>query len=209
VAQRDWAGARYPEVYIPLAQHQEVIGRPHTSSMTVVARSAGDSAALRNALASQVTGINSQVPATQIQTLEEVAALATQRMRVFTALLAVFAVSAVALAAIGLYGVVAWDAGRRTQEMGVRIALGARPSDVTALVVRDAAWMVLCGGVIGLAGSLAVSRSLASLLYGVEPTDAATICAVVALFVAVCAFAAYVPARRAARLDPVHALRSE
>ena len=120
-----------------------------------------------------------------------------------------FGLVALLLAAVGLYGVVAFTVARRTAEMGVRLALGASRSDVLRLVMTDSARVILPGLCIGLAGALAATRLVGSLLYGLKPTDPLTLVAAMALLLAVAAAAAFIPARRAAGIDPVEALRCE
>lgn len=202
VVQGDWMTRRAPEVYLPLAQHPEVIGKPHTSSMAVVSKAGVDIRRL-------VGSIEKSVPVSDMQTMDEVVANATRASRVYAALLAVFAGSALLLALIGLYGLVSSDVTRRTKEIGIRTAIGARPADIGAMIVRDAMSLAAIGAVIGLASSLIFTRALESMLYGVKPADAVTLLSVLLLFGCVAAVAAAVPARRAARLDPVHALRGE
>jgi len=124
-------------------------------------------------------------------------------------LVGVFAAAALALAAIGIYGVVAFSVTRRTQEIGIRIAVGAQRTDVLRLVVGEGARLALAGVAIGIAASLAVTRLLSSLLFGVRATDPVTFAAVALLLGAVALLASYIPARRAMRLDPNIALRYE
>jgi putative ABC transport system permease protein len=208
VVQQDWIAARDAEIYIPVAQHPETIGRPHTSSMMLVVRTKSDTDVLLQALPSVIASINPSVPATDVQTLESVVSDATRRPRVFTAILAVFAAAALLLASIGIYGLVSYDAGRRTQEIGVRMALGAQTSDVAALVARGALSTVAVGGVVGLLLALAVSRWLATLLYGIGPADAVALSGAIVIVACVSLAASCFPAWRAARMDPLQALRT-
>jgi ABC-type antimicrobial peptide transport system permease subunit len=120
-----------------------------------------------------------------------------------------FALVAVVLAAIGTYGVIAYSVASRTHEIGIRIALGARPGEITRRVVRSGLALAAIGVAAGVAGALAVGRLLTNLLYGLPASDPATYAAVCALFLLVAAAAAWLPARRAARLDPMKALRTE
>jgi putative ABC transport system permease protein len=113
------------------------------------------------------------------------------------------------LAAIGIYGVMAYNVGRRTREFGIRMSLGARPVDVVRMVVRGAGWMAGLGIAIGLAGAVSLTHVLDSMLYGIQATDPLTIGGVVVLLAAVAIGASLVPARRATRVDPVLALREE
>jgi ABC-type antimicrobial peptide transport system permease subunit len=124
-------------------------------------------------------------------------------------LLSAFALAALALAALGTYGVMAFLVGRRTREIGLRMALGARGTDVMALVLGQGLRPVLVGLGMGLAASLALGRALSTLLFGVAPHDAVTMAGASAVLATVAAAACYLPARRAARLDPATALRRE
>jgi ABC-type antimicrobial peptide transport system permease subunit len=116
---------------------------------------------------------------------------------------------ALLLACVGLYGIVSYDAMRRTNEIGIRMALGARRSDVLRLVMRQTIVVVMVGAAIGLGLALMTSRLIVSLLFGIQPTDPLTIASAVALLFGVAVLASYVPARRASRLDPTQALRYE
>jgi ABC-type antimicrobial peptide transport system permease subunit len=123
--------------------------------------------------------------------------------RVLTA----FALVALALAALGLYGLIAYAVGRRTREIGVRVTLGAGPLDVARLVVREGLWPAVVGVALGLAGALAAARLVSKLLYGVAPTDAATLASAAVLLLLVAALASALPARRALRVQPAVTLR--
>ena len=120
-----------------------------------------------------------------------------------------FGLLALALASIGLFGVMSYSVARRTNEIGIRMALGARSADVLSLVMRESMTMVGVGVAIGLAGALAASRLVATLLFGLAPTDPLTMAAAVGVMIVVSGFAGYLPARRAARVDPMVALRYE
>jgi len=128
---------------------------------------------------------------------------------VASAALGIFAAAALLLAAVGVYGVVAYGVAQRRAEFGVRLALGARPSDVVRLVLRQSMTMVLSGVVAGAALAVPVTAALRSLLFGVGPGDPVTLMAVAALLVAAGVLASYVPARAGTRVDPVSALRGE
>ena len=134
--------------------------------------------------------------------------LSTAPRRIAAGVLSVFAAFALILAAVGIFSVVSFAVGERTREIGLRIALGAEGGSVRSLMVRQALVPVAVGGVVGLAGAMALGRVMTGLLFGVSGTDPITLVAVAALFGLVAVVASYVPALRASRLDPVQALRS-
>ena len=127
--------------------------------------------------------------------------------RLQTLILGVFAAFAILLAAIGLYGVIAYSVGRRTQEIGIRMALGSTAGRVVRLVLAEAVWLILIGVVVGMTAALALARSLGSLLYGVTTTDPATFAILPVALIFVAILAAYIPARRASTVDPASGLR--
>src|SRR5262249_10195224 len=142
-------------------------------------------------------------------TLDEVLSASMAERRFNLILLSCFAVLAVGLAFVGVYGVVAYAASERTREIGIRIALGAAPQDVVSLVVRNGLGWSAAGIVAGLAGAWGVTRVMTGLLFDIKPTDPATFGAIAAVMILVAFGASYVPARRAAAIDPVRALQSE
>jgi ABC-type antimicrobial peptide transport system permease subunit len=159
-------------------------------------------------LRSVIGDLDPTVPVT-VQTLEERAGNLTVTPRFDALLLGGFAGSGLLLAAIGIYGVMAFLVGQRTREVGVRMALGATPTAVTRMFLRHAAGWTLAGIVAGLAGSLAVTRLLASMLFDVSAHDPWSLAAAPAVLLAIALAAAWLPARRAALIDPVRALREE
>jgi predicted permease len=193
-----------PQIYMPLLQ------RPLTTTSIVVRRAcpaACDPTALAASVRERVRAIDPALPVARVATMDDVVAGAVTRERFSALLLGVFATAALLLAAVGLYGVMAYLVAQRTAEVGIRIALGGRPADVRRLVVRQGVGIAAAGLGAGLLGALALSRSLARLLYEVRPTDPVTYVGIALLLLFVSVLASYVPARRATRIDPVNALR--
>jgi ABC-type antimicrobial peptide transport system permease subunit len=149
------------------------------------------------------------VAVSDVRTMDAVLSESVQKTRFTVLTVGAFAAAALLLGAIGIYGVMSYLVGQRTQEIGVRIALGAPVSQVLGLVVGRAAKLAVLGAAAGIGAALVATRSLAALLYGVSAGDPATFVAVPLLFLLVAVAASYAPARRAARVDPVKALRAE
>jgi putative ABC transport system permease protein len=175
----------------------------------LVVRTSADPATLIPAVRAAILQVDRRFGITKIQTMDDVVldSMATRRFGMF--LLGAFAVLALVLAAVGLYGVMSYAVTQRRREIGVRMALGAQQRDVSWMVVREGMALVLLGAVIGLAGSLALARLISSLLYGISAFDPLTLIAVPALLATVALLAAYLAARRATRVDPMIALRQE
>jgi putative ABC transport system permease protein len=161
------------------------------------------------AVKNQVWSVDKNVPISEVLTMTTAVTLANAQPRFYLVLLATFAAIALLLAAVGIYGVMSYSVSRRTHEIGIRIALGARQRDVLGMVVGHGMALALLGALAGLAGALALTRVMASLLYGVRPDDPATFAAVAAVLSAVALAANFIPARRAMRVDPMVALRHE
>jgi ABC-type antimicrobial peptide transport system permease subunit len=157
----------------------------------------------------EVRALDPQQPVYLIQTVEEAFATSATPRRISTVALSLFAGFALILAAVGIYGVVAYSVGQRRREIGLRMALGAESRGVRRLVVRQALVPVAAGAAVGLAGALALGRMMASLLYQVSATDPVSILGVTVLLGGVAVLASYLPARRASRLDPMLALRPD
>ena len=154
-------------------------------------------------------GIERNVPVAEMRTQEEQIRLALGSERMFAGLVGSFGFIAALLAAIGLYGVMAYAVTRRTNEIGIRMALGAGRGDVQWMVLRESLWMVVAGLAAGIPAALALTRLVREALYGIQPNDPLSFVAAGVLMVAVAALTAWIPARRAARVDPMRALRCE
>jgi putative ABC transport system permease protein len=188
------------QVYIPLVQD------PRTTVFAVVRTKGAPNAA---AIKAAFHEFNRTVPLFNERTLDQVIAEATSRRRVAMVVLSIFGVVAVVLALVGLYGVIAHSVAERTQEIGVRMALGATPAQVLRLFLRHGLVVTIIGLACGVLASIAAARSLASLVFGVSTTDPVTLAAVAALLTGAALAACYLPARAAARVDPLVALRVE
>jgi len=162
-------------------------------------------AAVRN----EVHELDKDQSVADIRTLDQVVSASLAQPRLNALLLSGFAALAVLLAALGIYGVISFSVAQRTREIGIRMALGARRNDVLKQVVKQGMTLALAGTGIGLVGALTLTRLMSSLLYGVRPTDPATILAVSLVLVGVALSASYIPARRASKVDPMVALRYE
>jgi putative ABC transport system permease protein len=156
-----------------------------------------------------VWSVEKDLPITSVVTMERIRSRSIAQPRLTALLLSVFAGLALILAAVGIYGVMAYSVTQRTHEMGLRMALGARASDVLALVIGQGMLLAVIGVGLGLAGALAMTRVLEKFLWGVRPTDPAVFIALSLLLGAVATLASYVPARRATHVDPMVALRYE
>jgi predicted permease len=179
------------------------------SDMSLIVRCAGDPMALAPAIQKQVWELNGQVATTHIKTMEKLLSESVAGPRFRTALLTLFAGLALALAGIGVYGVISYNVAQRTHELGIRMALGAQARDVLRLVLRQGMTLALIGVVTGLGGALALTRLLKTLLFGVSATDPLTFAVIAVLLTAAALLACWIPARRATKVDPMVALRSE
>ena len=192
----------YLEIYRPLAQF------PY-AGMTLVVRTAGDPAALEMGVRRAVRSIDADQPVTKLETMDALVAESLGKSRLSMMLFGLFGIVGLVLACIGIYGVMSYGVMQRTREFGVRMALGARPSDVRDLVVRGGAMLMLAGIVIGVAGALALTRLMSSLVFGVTTTDPVTYLSSVVMLATMALLASYIPARRATQVDPATALRNE
>ena len=194
-----------PAVYAPFSQNDEAWRK----FMTLAIRTRVPVAGLVEDVKNQVWSLDSQIPVSGIQSMDDLLAVSVAQERFNMLLLASFAALAVALAGVGIYGMVAYRVNQRTHEIGVYMALGAQHRDVLRLVMKDVVKLGLLGIVLGLAGAMAVTRLMVSVLFEVKPTDPATLIGVALLLAAVAMLACYIPARRALRIHPMTALRRE
>lgn len=172
-------------------------------------RTAGDPAKYADAARSEIAKLNPQLVITDLQPMAAVMSAAQSSTRFSLLLIGIFAVIAAILAGVGLYGVLATVVRQRTAEIGVRMALGAAPSNVFGLMIGQGLRLSVAGIVVGLIAAVALTRVMVSMLVGVKPTDPVTFAAIVAVFLVIAAIASWIPARRAAALDPTVALREE
>jgi putative ABC transport system permease protein len=188
------------QIYVPHVQD------PQWNFMAMVIRTAGDPAAFATTFRREVQALDKDQPVYSVQTYDDVVMNSLGTRRVSMQLFAVFACAALLLAAVGIYGVMAYSVTQRTQEIGIRMALGAQKSDVLGMVIRQGMTLSVIGVVVGLAGAFGLTRLIANLLFGVEATDPLTFVAIPLLLLFVALVACYLPARRAARLNPIKAL---
>jgi putative ABC transport system permease protein len=207
-----WEGDRGSEVYVPYLQASDYLAGPESrhAYLTFVVRgpALGD-AALEASARAAVAALAKGASVSDVMTMDEAIDRALARPRFQSVLLAVFAAVALVLAAAGVYGVLSHAIAQRTREIGLRLALGARPAEVRRMVVAQSARRVAAGVAVGLGGAVASTRLMSTLLYGVRPGDPATFAGAVALIVIVALTASYLPALRASRIEPMQALRDE
>jgi predicted permease len=186
---------------------------PHTQSpsrsMTVVLHGNADPAKLAAAVKNEVVALDRELPVYSVQTMAQRVAESLARRRFFELMLSLFAGLALALATIGIYGVMAYLVSQGTREIGIRIAVGATQGTILGLVIGQGMTLALAGVAVGVAGAFALTRLMRSLLFGVEATDRFTFTAVSILLTVIALLACYIPAHRAARIDPMASLRCE
>ncbi len=194
------------ELYLPYRQPAAA----GVSDMYVVMRaSSGDPRSLAGEVRQRLNEIDPSLPLADVRLMDDVLSRAQARPRFLTLLLTLFSVVALAIATVGIYGVVSYSVARRTKEFGLRMVLGAQSGDVLGLVMKQGAGMIAIGVAFGLVLALFLTRLMASLLFGVAPTDLATFASVTAVLFGVALAACYIPARRATRVDPIQTLRYE
>ena len=194
--------ARQPFLYVPLLQD-------YRSNMILVARTAIEPQKMFHAIQTEVAALDSEIPMFDVKTLEEHIGVSLFLQRMAATLLSIFGLLALSLAALGLYGVIAYAVSQRTREMGIRVAVGATQNTILKLVIGQGLTLCAVGVIGGLIIASAVTRFSVHLLYGVSATDPVTFMSVALLLMAVTLLACYFPARRATRIDPMLALRIE
>ena len=191
-----------PMTYWPYARN------PY-GSMTIAVRTAGAGQGVVNAIGAVIRQMDPDLAVANVRTMDEVVANSVAQRRLTMLLLTIFAGAALLLAAVGIYGVIAYSVTQRTQEIGIRMALGAQRGDVLRMIVGQAMTLTAAGIVIGAIGAFLLTRVMTGLLFNVKPGDPLTFVAVAVVLALVAASASYIPGRRATRVDPVIALRAE
>jgi len=193
------------ELYLPNTE-------PHVAGsrgMNVILRSSTDPRRLAQAARQEIRALDPALPVAAVRTMDDVLSAAQSRPRFLTLLLALFSAVALVLAAVGLYGVISYSVAQRTNEIGIRMAMGARPRDVQSMILAQGLRLGALGVALGAAGAFALTRLIRGLLFGVSSFDPATFLAMAAVLIGVTLAACYIPARRATEVDPMSALRYE
>jgi putative ABC transport system permease protein len=202
VRNRNLSTESKPAYYVPQTQVP-------FSQMVVVAKTTNEPRGLISAVTKEVASMDADLALFGVKSMDEYMSASVATPRFSTTLLAIFAAVALVLTVVGLYGVMSYSVAQRTNEIGIRLALGAQSRDVLLMIVKQGSTLILLGLVIGLAGAYALTRLIASLLFGVTAKDPFTFAAVAALLAFVALMACYVPAWRATKVDPMEALRCE
>ena len=191
-----------PHLYLPLGQGPQ-------RRMSLVVRAAGEATAAAGAIREAIRGVDPAIPPFDVQSMEQNLGASLFQERFTNLLLSGFGLVSLLLAAAGIYGVMSLEVSSRLKELAIRVALGARPRDVFALILRRGTNLAIAGLAVGFFGALALTRLLKNLLFEVTPNDPATYSTVIVLLVAVALLACALPARRATRVDPIASLRQE
>jgi putative ABC transport system permease protein len=194
------------ELYLP---YRQPAGQGNSDMFVVMRAQGGDPRSSAGAVRQQMNEIDASLPLADVRLMEDVLSRAQARPRFLTLLLSLFSVLALAIATVGIYGVISYSVARRTKEFGLRMVLGAQTGDVLGMVMKQSAAIISIGVGLGLVLALFFTRLMASLLFGVTPTDLATFASVTAVLFVVALVACYIPARRATRVDPIQTLRYE
>ena len=199
----DLRGDPPAQFFVPYVQQPEV------GTLTYQIRTNMQASALFPELRRVVQSVDRDLPIIDFRTQREQINATMQMERAFAAFTAGFGVLALALACVGIYGIMAYSVAQRTNEIGIRLALGAQPGQVRSMILRESTWLTVVGVVVGVGAALGLTRLVKSMLYGVTPNDPTTLVAGVALLLAVAVAATWIPARRAAGVQPMEALRHE
>src|SRR5258707_1441585 len=202
VKNRSLSEARQPFLYLPLLQD-------YRSNMILVARTAVEPEKIFQSVRAEVAALDPEIPMFDAKTLEDHVGISLFLQRMAATLLSIFGLLALSLAAIGLYGVMAYSVSQRTRELGIRLSIGAKRRDIFKLILGQGLALSMVGLLGGLVTALAVTRLTTNLLYGVTATDPVTFIVISLLLLCVTLLACYFPARRATRVDPIIALRTE
>ncbi|MGH9612990.1 MAG: FtsX-like permease family protein [Bryobacteraceae bacterium] len=202
-------GAGCESVYVPFRQIPDKFMSQTLSGMGLLVRTSLNPSAMMEPVRQSVWGPSRDQPIRDMETMEQMIGEGLARRRAMLWILAIFAGVALLLASVGIYGVISYSTSRRVQEIGVRMALGAQPAQVLKLILTQGMRMVAAGILAGAAASFVLTRLMTKLLYGVSPNDPMTLSLVVVMLCLISFAAIYVPARRAARIDPMLALRHE
>jgi predicted permease len=196
------SAAASPQIYVSLFQK-------HEKHLVVFLRGHLDTGAIPDQLRRQIQSVDPTIPVFGAETLNQMVSDSLAVRRFTMEMVALFAAAALLLSGLGIYGTISYVVSERTQEIGIRLALGAHRGNISRMVLREGLRMALAGTAVGLAGALIVSRLMAGLLYGVRPTDSATFVGVAILLIGIALLASYIPARRAMRVDPMIAMRCQ
>ncbi len=209
--QYEWASEPQSEMYLAALQNRDFLGEggTHMAYITLVVRTGGDPSEMASAVRKAVWSFDRNLPISEVVTMDEVVATANAQPRFEMLLLGVFAVVALLLAAIGIYGVMSYSVSRRTREIGIRVSLGASHADVLRMVVLQGIKQALTGTAAGFAGALLLAQLMATMLYGVRPTDPITFAGVAIVLASVALLATRISARKATRIEPMAALRND
>jgi putative ABC transport system permease protein len=191
-----------PEIYVPHTQQSWYF-------MALAVRTSSDPMAMIRSVRREVLAVDQDQPVYQIQSMQDLVSKSIAQPRFYSTTLGVFAILALILAGVGVYAVMSYSVTQRTHEIGVRMAMGAERRDVIKLILKEGLLLVVIGMSIGLAGALALTRIVASLLFGVSPNDVITFALIALLLILIALLACYIPARRATRIEPMVALRYE
>jgi putative ABC transport system permease protein len=193
---------RDPAYFVPLAQH-------HSNFVSIAVATTGMPVAITSSVRRAIASLNPDIPLYRVFPMDEAVARGLWHIRVFGTMFMAFGVIALFLASVGLYAVMSFSVSRRTREVGIRMALGARGGDVVRMIFRQGAWQLIAGMAIGLAIAAGLAQLMSVVLYDVQPRDPMIFAGVAAVLTAAGLAACLVPARRATRIDPLSALRSE